>query len=93
MVYIDDFIIFFKDDKENLFYLRKILDINKFGKKESKKKHQGEHGLFKKSWKTPYTMFSNGGNYDFCLQELNKQRMLGDPFEDRMLKHYFCQYS
>lgn len=91
MVYLDDIIICFKHDKEYFFYLRKIFYKNKFGEQESKKKHQGEHGLFENSWKSPYNIFSNRGNYIFCLQELNRQRMLGDPFEDRMLEHHYCK--
>ena len=88
MVYIEDIIICFKDDKEYIFYLRKICDRNKYKNQKSKKKHQGEHELFENSWKNPYTMFSNENNYDFCSQELTGKRVLGDPFEDRMLKYH-----
>ena len=87
MVYMDDFIICFKDDKECLAYLRRIFVTNRVEKQGSKKKHQGEHGFSENSYNNPDTMLSNGGNYVFCLQELNGQKMLGYPFEYRMLKH------
>ena len=89
MVYIYEFIICFKDDKEYLAYLKRIFYSNRFEEKRSKKKHQGDHGFSENSWNNPYTMLSNRGNYVFYFQELNGQKMLGDPFEDRMLKQYF----
>ena len=72
MIYIDDIIICFHADKEWFFDLRGTFDRNKFGKKDSKNKYQGKHGLFEIFWKNPYIMFSSGGSCDFFLQELKK---------------------
>ena len=93
MVYIDDIIICFKNDKEYLFYLKKICNKNTYGKQELKVKHQGEHDLFEKSWRNPYTMFVNENNYDLYSKKLNGQKVLGDLFEDRMLKYHYCKDS
>ena len=87
MIYIDDIIICFETDKEYLF---KIFDRNKFGKQDSKWKSQGEHELFDKFWKNPGTVFSNGDNYVFYLQDLNEKGLLVDPVDDRVIKYHGC---
>ena len=94
MVYLDDIIICFKNDKEYLFYLKTICNRNRYGKQEYKEKHQAEHELFKDLWKIPYAMFASENNYDiFLSQKLNGKRVLGDSFEDRMLKYHSCKDS
>ena len=60
---------------------------------EYKEKHQAEHELFKDPWKNPYAMFASDNNPDIFSQELNRPRVSGDPFEDRMLKYHCCKNS
>ena len=86
LMYLDDVIIYFKNDKEYLHYLKKMNSKGRSGNQRYKEVHREDTGLFRDSCMNPYVMLTRENFLNFSFQELDGPRVVGDPYEDKMLK-------
>ena len=89
--YLDDVIIYLKNDKEYLHYFKNMYSKGRSGNQRYKEVQREHMGLFKDSCMNPYVMLERENFPNFSFQELSGPRVVGDLYEDKMLKFHHCQ--
>ena len=69
-----------------MHYLRKMYSKERSRNQRYKEVQRGDTGLFKDSCMNPYVMLERENFPNFSFQELSGPRVIGDPYEDKMLK-------
>ena len=70
MMYLDDVIICFKNDKEYMHYLKNMYIKKRSGDQRYKGVQQEDTGFFRDSCMNPYVMFTRENFPNFSFQEL-----------------------
>jgi len=82
LMYLDDVIIYFKNDKEYMHYLKKMYSKRRSGNQRYKEVQWEDTGLFRDSCMNPYVMLERENFPIFSFQALSGRRVVGDPYED-----------